>query len=170
MLKAIANAIDNIRKEHGAPALARDQRLDDLARRQAASIASQGDLSHEDSAGRDLAARFNDAGIRYRQIGENLALVSGHEDVVDRAVRGWLGSAAHRTNLLNPAFEQTGLGTARGDSARYIVQIFLEPRHDAAWFSEPRPSIAALTSAIPLLGSITVSHADRSRFFPEARP
>jgi uncharacterized protein YkwD len=41
------------------------------------------------------------------------------------ALRGWLGSETHRTNLLDPQWTSTGVGVAEdGNGDIYITQLF----------------------------------------------
>jgi hypothetical protein len=57
-----------------------------------------------------------------------------YDDPVEVAVDGWMKSAGHRRNILEPRYRQTGFGVAiAGDGAIYFTQLFLDP---------PRPSPA----------------------------
>jgi len=67
--------------------------------------------------------------IPFKTAGENLA-ENNYEvsRTVDVANTGLMNSPTHRANILNPGFQQVGIGLA-GPSARgqfYYVQLFLQ--------------------------------------------
>ena len=45
------------------------------------------------------------------------------------ACRGWMASAPHRANILNPHFRLIGVGFARSAGASYFVEDFGAYRH-----------------------------------------
>ncbi len=51
------------------------------------------------------------AGYDYAYAGENLAM---DFQTSEGAVKTWMNSPAHRDNILNPEYEETGLGVVRG--------------------------------------------------------
>jgi len=52
--------------------------------------------------------------LRRWLVGENLAWGSGELGTPERIVRSWMGSPAHRRNILTPRFTEHGLGIALG--------------------------------------------------------
>ncbi len=75
-----------------------------------------------------LADRADDIGIRYRRIGENIAV--GYD--VYEAQEALMRSPGHRKNLLDPSFTQVGVGVAFAQDAQgrrrvYVTQNFLVP-------------------------------------------
>lgn len=75
-------------------------------------------FSHESPKYGSLANRFTRAKISYKEAGENLAYNYTDAGAV---VEGWLNSEGHRTNLLNKAFKEVGIGTYQ----KYYTQNFL---------------------------------------------
>mgnify|MGYP001160573743 CR=1 FL=1 len=96
--------------------------LTKAALRHAESMASEGYFDHVDRQGRTVGARARAAGYRYRVVGENLA--AGHRSI-EEAIRGWLLSASHCRNLIDPRF--TEFGIARVDSRN------ADDRYGAYW-------------------------------------
>lgn len=83
------------------------------ARAWAAALAAQGQLAHS-----DLKA----LGVGWSMAAENVGRSSSIEDVFARLA----ASPDHRTNMLNAAYQLTGIGTARSkDGTVYLVQLFI---------------------------------------------
>lgn len=58
-------------------------------------------------------------------VGENIALNFGEADPAERAVRGWLLSDHHLTNIIGK-FDATGIGFARAANGEiYFTQLFV---------------------------------------------
>ena len=71
-----------------------------------------------------VADRLARAGSPYARHGENLARLPDGLEVVGATIDGWLGSPPHRANLLAPAFDRVGFGTASdARGATYVVQL-----------------------------------------------
>lgn len=64
-------------------------------------------LAHTGSDGSDLKTRMNRVGYRYFTASENAA--SNYYSPAE-VVNAWLGSPGHRANILNPDFEDIGIG------------------------------------------------------------
>jgi uncharacterized protein YkwD len=72
--------------------------------------------------GNSFASRINKSGYSYRRVGENIAR---SKDCFPNVMKLWMKSKDHRNNILNPEFEETGIGvtvTKKGD--RYFTQLF----------------------------------------------
>ena len=108
------NSINDLRMSSGIGKLAPFDPLTDKARAWAATLAAQGQLSHED---------LHSLGVQWTQAAENVGRAGSIEDIV----RLWEGSAEHRANLLNRGYILTGVGTARAkDGTVYAVQLFIK--------------------------------------------
>lgn len=94
------------------PDLTWNPRLATIAERHAQAMATQRFFDHVDPQGRSVGQRATAGGYRFRVVGENLA--AGHTSVAD-AMRGWLLSLSHCTNLIDARF--TEFGIARVPSA-----------------------------------------------------
>ncbi len=55
---------------------------------------------------------ITDSGYDYLYAGENLAM---DFDTSEGMVRSWMQSATHRNNILNPDFDETGIGVVKGE-------------------------------------------------------
>jgi uncharacterized protein YkwD len=78
--------------------------------------AAHATMTHTGSDGSDLATR-----AQWTSLGENVA--RGYP-TVDAVMAGWMGSAGHRANLLNPGFTHVGLGQVAGSDGPYWTQDF----------------------------------------------
>ena len=108
------------------PALARNARLDSLARTLAARLAKEGRLSHS-----GFQARFAQAHAETgaTQFAENAHCVPPGGDPARRLVEEWLASRIHRNNILNGSWNLTGVGTATDTTGRiWAVQVFAATR------------------------------------------
>lgn len=77
-------------------------------------------FDHTSPDGTTVGQRLAAAGYNWRTYGENIAW--GYRTPED-VMSGWIGSAGHRTNLLNAAFTEVGIGYVSGTSP-YWVQDF----------------------------------------------
>ena len=111
-----------------APPLALNPQLDRAARDYAQQMATWRYMDHTGHDGTSPAQRITRSGYRWREVGENLA--SGQLSAAD-VVAGWLGSADHCANLMDPLFRHMGVAYAvnRHDAAGvYWAQEFGAPR------------------------------------------
>jgi len=98
---------------HESPELVR------LARRHSADMAARNFLTHQSSTGKSLTERLIDAGILYTEDGENVARSGALAPDVIHA--GFMSSPGHRANILNPNFEEVGIGISPGNGNTYFV-------------------------------------------------
>jgi uncharacterized protein YkwD len=94
----------------------------------ARDMARHGYLDHTARDGSQPGARATRAGYRWRAVGENIA--SG-QSTPQQAVQGWLHSAGHCVNLMQPHYTEMGLAFAVNRTAEggiYWVQMFGQPR------------------------------------------
>lgn len=106
-----------------------DSRLVELARSHSRRMADAGFLSHDDPARGSLLARLDRAGFRWTMIAENISYARNPKSTAGQlagnAVRGWMNSAGHRSNILNSRFTRTGIGAAVNLREEiYVTQIF----------------------------------------------
>lgn len=79
-------------------------------------------FSHTNPDGEGPADRAREAGVSYRMIGENLAF--GQNNAV-YAHEGLMDSKGHRDNILNPAYDEVGIGVAVDEKgAPYFTVLF----------------------------------------------
>ena len=111
-----------------APPLALSEVLQRAALDHARDMASHGNLSHAGSDGSTHAERAARAGYRWRMVGENIA---AGQPAAEQVVAGWLKSAGHCANLMDPDFSEMGVAFAaapQGGKGIYWAQMFGTPR------------------------------------------
>lgn len=88
------------------------------------AMANKNFFDHKDSDGRTPGDRAELAGYDFQQIGEN---ISAGQDTVRKVVDGWLSSAGHCANLMNPQFKDLGAAYAtdpKSDAGIYWTAMF----------------------------------------------
>jgi uncharacterized protein YkwD len=118
--------VNRQRRVRGLEPLKFSEKLLEVARYYSRRMAEEGFFSHVDLEGRTVRQRVDEAGIRWRVLGENLAYSKGYINPVAVAVRGWLESPGHRRNLLGPEYRYTAVGAwISNDGTVYFTEIFL---------------------------------------------
>ncbi len=119
----------------GAP-LSWDEQLATVARAHSDDMSSRGYFSHDTPEGLGPSDRIDRAGYScwkgtHYGVAENLAIettLGDPERTAAEAVRGWMNSPGHRTNLLGKQYDRTGIGASfgkwRGYEAVYLTQVF----------------------------------------------
>ena len=74
-------------------------------------------FSHTSSNGKNPGDRISEAGYKWKTYGENIA--KGRKTEND-AITGWMNSADHCKNIMNPNFREMGVAA----SGNYWTQIF----------------------------------------------
>jgi uncharacterized protein YkwD len=109
------------RAKAGLSPLKPDEGLARAARKHAATMAAQKQISHqfsgEPSPSDRIAAVSN---LHLKRVGENVAVAPNVEDAHDAL----MASAQHRDNLLSPKFDVAGFGVFREGHAIYVAQDF----------------------------------------------
>ena len=120
--KELLSLINAQRKAYGLPELSFDSELQRVAKAKAQDLVANNYFSHTSPTyGRpfDMMKSF---GITYKTAGENIAGNSSLSGAVD----AWMNSTGHRENILNNAYNYTGIGIV--DSPKYgkiMVQMFI---------------------------------------------
>jgi uncharacterized protein YkwD len=138
-------AINDIRARAGMAPLRLESRSLDMAQEQALDMAERGYFDHARPSFPDRSAEsFGERVDRFGflgTVGENLSTTGGYEpqQSLRAAVDGWMRSAGHRANILNPGYRFTGIAhyrwaervsSRRGSRIRWRdnwVQTFLRP-------------------------------------------
>ena len=137
-------ALTNEARAHGRPCgnaclsaaapLTRNRLLDTAAGKHASDMAATGVFSHETppdapsgyKEGTDPGGRIAEEGYNWQSYGENIA--KGQPDA-QTVIAAWLDSPEHCTNIMNPGFEEIGLGMAEdSEGVIYWVQDFATPK------------------------------------------
>jgi uncharacterized protein YkwD len=119
--------INRVRRHSGLPRLNFYDDLLPVARDYSRRMAEQHFFSHSDPDGRTVRERVEEADIRWRMVGENLAYSNGYVNPVAASLHGWMDSAGHRRNILDPDFRLTAIGVwIKEDGTVYFTEIFLK--------------------------------------------
>ena len=128
------------RQRNGLSELRYNKELEKSAQRHASDMAEKNYFSHDGLDGSDLKQRVGNTNYRYTNVGENLFWRTPDNDPA-YAVQGWMESAGHRKNVLDPQFSEIGLGYAYDSSTskHYYVQVFGRPVDAPPTNSAPPP-------------------------------
>jgi len=121
------NEVNEIRRIRHLTKLAFDEDLLPVAREYSRRMAEEHFFSHTDPEGRTVRERVDDAEIKWRVVGENLAYSNGYINPVAASLRSWMESPGHRRNILDTEFRRTAIGAWVGaDGTVYLTEIFLK--------------------------------------------
>ena len=119
--------INRIRRNRGVPRLDFYAGLLPIARQYSRRMAEEQFFSHDDPQGRSVRERVEEADIKWRMVGENLAYSNGYINPVAASLHGWMDSPTHRRNILDPDFRLTAIGAwIAPDGTVYFTEIFLK--------------------------------------------
>ena len=119
--RALWEHLNQARVAAGAARLRWNDKLMQAARRHAAEMLQRQTLSHQFDGEPDLGARVAGTGLHFSEIGENVAYAPDP----DTMHINWMNSPGHRQNILNPRFDEGGIGVVAGaDHRLYGVQNF----------------------------------------------
>ncbi len=122
--------LDEVNRVRHRSRLARlefDEELLPVAREYSRRMAEEHFFSHTDPDGLTVRERVDSADIRWRMVGENLAYSNGYINPVAASLHGWMDSAGHRRNILDPDFSLTAIGAwIASDGTVYFTEIFLK--------------------------------------------
>jgi uncharacterized protein YkwD len=100
------------RSRHGAPALRYSPGLSAKARAWATHMANTGRFEH--------SVVSHNVPPGWRGLGENIA----YNTTVRTVITAWAHSPGHNANMLNPNYDNVGIGLARIGNRLYAVQVF----------------------------------------------
>lgn len=79
-------------------------------------------FSHTRPDGRNFATALTEAGVTYKGAGENIAW---GQRTPEQVMNGWMNSAGHRANILNPKYTSIGVGYYQNEKGtNYWTQLF----------------------------------------------
>jgi uncharacterized protein YkwD len=117
---AVLGQLNDVRRSHGLVALTRSRELDASAAEHSRQMGRVGYFHHSSADGtsfsRRIAAWYSAAGSSKWAVGENLLWRSPAVGAA-QAMRMWMASPPHRTNVLRPQWQQVGIAAAHFASA-----------------------------------------------------
>lgn len=108
------------RQKQGLQPLKENWELSRVARHKATEMATSRTLSHTTASGSPFTMIKN-YGISYRSAGENIAQ---GQRTAQEVVTAWMNSSGHRANILNPNYNQIGVGY--DGNGNYWSQMFIQ--------------------------------------------
>lgn len=116
----VAALVNEQRAANGLAPLTLSTQLSNVARTKSQDMHDNNYFSHTSPTYGSPFDMLKAFGISYRTAGENIAMGQATPQAV---MTGWMNSAGHRANILNPSFTQIGVGyVANGN---YWTQMFI---------------------------------------------
>lgn len=116
----MADRHNTTRTGQGTGTLAINAQLCQIAQDQANYMADIGDFTHVDILGGHVDDRATAVGYVYVRIAENVGYDSSQEVLYN----GWLASTNHLANIVNPEFQEIGVGRASRGIYQYWSVVF----------------------------------------------
>ena len=117
----VAKRVNLVRRRHGLRPLREARGLTAAARRHSREMAVRGYFEHDSASGtafwRRIERNYASQGFDRWEVGENIAWNTARATAAD-VVRQWMGSPAHRANMLSGSWRELGLGAFRVPRAR----------------------------------------------------
>lgn len=124
--RQIFESLNRERTSRGLRALTLDDRLTDVARKHSAEMARRRAISHQFAGETDMTSRIVGSGVHVKSVGENVAASPAAETAHDALMH----SPPHRENILQPKFDQVGIGVTQGEHVLYVTEDFAQVVHD----------------------------------------
>ncbi len=144
VVQLIQRGINHERAARNLPQLVFDARLAEIAQTRSNDMIRREYFSHQDPERGSVAFQdlIRSSQVRFMFAGENIAEIKnqgslvpagltvysryGASEIADQFVTGWINSAEHRENIVNPHFRKTGiaLGVAVDGTRIVATQIF----------------------------------------------
>jgi uncharacterized protein YkwD len=119
--------VNNYRAEKGVAELKWAEDMADVARRHSQDMVDRDFFSHTNPDEVDVSGRLALLGIDFIAVGENIArTTTSTDEPAKAALNAWEGSDAHRANMENADFAESGVGCVIGDDSYiYFTQVFI---------------------------------------------
>lgn len=121
------NILNQNRVSNGLEPLKWNDDIARVARLHSVNMARYKFFSHQGIDGQMVNNRADSLGVsHWRSIGENIAFNKGFKLPAESACEQWMQSSAHRENLLDKRWKETGIGVALApDGTYYFTQVFI---------------------------------------------
>lgn len=117
--ETVITLINNAREENGLQKLQIDNLLNSTAIAKVTDMVENNYFSHTSPTYGGPFEMMQNAGITYKVAGENIAGNSS----VENAVKSWLASEEHKTNILSNAYNYIGIGVKPSDIYGYVIVV-----------------------------------------------
>ena len=146
----VLDQTNNERTKLGLSVLTYNSTLSKSAESKAADMFDNNYWAHTSPQGKSPWDFFKTAGYEYSVAGENLA--KDFYDT-DNLIKAWMNSPTHRENIINPKYQEIGLGVVNGVlngvKTTLVVQHFGTPRNGVVLASTPpTDNISPVTNTI----------------------
>lgn len=123
---ALLEQVNAVRAQRHLVPLRRSEHLDAVARAHSLDMATRHYVAHASPEGANAIARLEQARVTgFSLAAENIG-ATNRSGANQEIVSSWLASPIHRTNLLAPVFNTTGIGIARTPDGRLIyTQLYV---------------------------------------------
>lgn len=115
---------NSVRYRKGLSTLSWHQKTAEVAKSHSRDMLNANYFAHYSPNTGSPVQRLQQAGIRFRRAGENIAM--GQSDAIE-AHESLMNSLGHRKNILNKQFTHLGVGVAGDEETIYYTQDFISP-------------------------------------------
>lgn len=120
----VIRLVNEERSKNGRSPLASNNELNRLARLKSEDFVKNNYFSHSSPTYGTPFDMMRDNGISFTAAGENIA--SGQKNA-EEVMKHWMASSGHRENILNPTYNQIGVGVAKDNQGKlYWTQMFIK--------------------------------------------
>ena len=122
--RRVLELVNEERAKQGLSPLTWHEGLANVARAHSQDMNDRRFFSHDNPDGQSPFDRIKAAGIAYTRAAENVA---AGQKTPEEVMQGWMNSAGHRANILNPNLTALGVGYYAGDGpyTHYWTQCFI---------------------------------------------
>lgn len=124
MEEEIINLVNQERKKNNLNPLIKNWQLSRTARIKSEDMATNNYFSHTSPTYGSPFNMLTDFNIKYQAAAENIAY---GQTSAEEVMNSWMNSSGHRANILNPNYNQIGVGVARNNKGvYYFTQQFIK--------------------------------------------
>lgn len=177
MEREVFELVNKERGKKGLSTLRFSSELSLVARKHSRDMAAHENLSHLSSSGKTYTDRLVEERFFFKKNGENVARSGTF--VAELIHQGFMKSPGHRENILNPEFDELGVGISLSDNKEYFVTqdfiLSLIPKEEKEVRNEIKEKINDLRkeSSLPPLSFLAEADDYARRFSlskAEAKP
>lgn len=123
MEEQVVDLVNKYRAENGLKALKINPEVSKVAQAKSEDMRDKNYFDHTSPTYGSPFNMLKNFGISYKTAGENIAK---GQKTAEAVVNAWMNSEGHRKNILNPNYEEIGVGYATGKGSTYWTQLFIK--------------------------------------------